>query len=67
MIRVLRFVSSRPNGSPRPANPQASVAPPPLPLVPRGGGGTGDTLACGSFGEGVGEANSDEGTDTLVL
>jgi hypothetical protein len=50
-------VLGRTNWLPPPFHPQASVAPP---LVPSGG----DTLA---RGEGAGGANSDEGTDTLVL
>ncbi len=52
------FLSSQPNWLPPPPHPQASVAPL---LVPEGGqhqlGGD----------EGAGGANSNEGTDTLVL
>ncbi len=55
--RVLGFFSSRPNWDPQPPHPQASV-PPPILWFPEGR----DKLACGTGG-----ANSDEGTDTVVL
>ncbi len=54
---MLGFPSNRPNWLPPHPLPQASVVL--LPLVPRGGT---HSLA----GEGVGGANSDKGTDTLV-
>ncbi len=54
VYRVPGFLSSRPNWLLTTLHPQASVAPP---AVPWGGG----ILAC------VRGANSDKGTDTLVL
>jgi hypothetical protein len=55
--RVPGFLSGRPNWLPSPPHQQASVAPPLLVSW-------GDTLA---RGKGGGGANSDEGTNTLVL
>jgi hypothetical protein len=51
------FLSSRPNWLPSPPHAQASIAPPPF-----GSGGT-HSLS----GEGAEGANSDEGTETLVI
>ncbi len=48
-------------GSPAPTSKRV------LPSPPFGSGGGGGTLACGRGDGGGGGANSDEGTDTLVL
>jgi hypothetical protein len=64
--RVPGFFSSRPNWLPRPAPSPASECCPPSPFGFKWGGGDGQ-WAHSLAGEGARGANSDEGTDTLVL